>query len=56
MMALKKNMTVIGDQGLVGHIVSVTKSTAKVQTIIDTASSVSCTRVLQKIALYVKEL
>ena len=36
------NMTVIGNEGLVGHVVSVTESTAKVQTIIDTASSVSC--------------
>lgn len=40
---VEENMTVIGDEGLVGHIVSVTNSTAKVQTIIDTASSVSCT-------------
>ena len=39
---IKENMTVIADKGLVGHIVSVTDSTAKVQTIIDTASSVSC--------------
>ncbi len=39
---VKENMTVIGDQGLVGHVVSVTENTAKVQTIIDTASSVSC--------------
>lgn len=38
---VKENMTVIGDQGLVGHVVSVTENTAKVQTIIDTASSVS---------------
>ena len=37
------DMTVIGDQGLVGHVISVTNNTAKVQTIIDTASSVSCT-------------
>lgn len=37
------NMTVIADKGLVGHVVSVTDSTAKVQTIIDPASSVSCT-------------
>ena len=37
-----ENMTVIGDQGLVGHVISVTDNTAKVQTIIDTASSVSC--------------
>ena len=36
------NMTVIGNEGLVGHVVSVTEFTAKVQTIIDTASSVSC--------------
>ena len=35
-------MTVIADQGLVGYVVSVTDTTAKVQTIIDTASSVSC--------------
>ena len=39
---VEENMTVIGDEGLVGHIISVTESTAKVQTIIDTASSVSC--------------
>ena len=39
---VEKNMTVIGDKGLVGHVLSVTDRTAKVQTIIDTASSVSC--------------
>ena len=39
---VKENMTVIGNEGLVGHVVSVTSSTAKVQTIIDTASSISC--------------
>ena len=39
---VEENMTVIGDEGLVGHVISVTDSTAKVQTIIDTASSVSC--------------
>ncbi len=39
---VKKNMTVIGNQGLVGHVISTTNTTAKVQTIIDTASSVSC--------------
>ena len=39
---VRENMTVIADKGLVGHVVSVTKTTAKVQTIIDTASSVSC--------------
>ena len=36
------NMPVISDQGLVGHIISVTNSTAKVQTIVDTASTISC--------------
>ncbi len=40
---VEENMTVIGDEGLVGHVISVTSNTAKVQTIIDTASSVSCT-------------
>lgn len=35
-------MPVISDQGLVGHIISVTDSTAKVQTIIDTANTMSC--------------
>ncbi len=39
---IKENMTVIADQGLVGHVISVTKDTAKVRTIIDTSSSVSC--------------
>ncbi|MBR3697202.1 MAG: rod shape-determining protein MreC [Clostridia bacterium] len=35
-------MTVIADKGLVGHVISVTKNTAKVQVIIDPASTVSC--------------
>ena len=35
---IKENMTVIADKGLVGHVVSVTDSTSKVQTIIDTSS------------------
>lgn len=39
---IKAGMTVIADQGLVGHVISTTQTTAKVQTIIDTASSVSC--------------
>lgn len=38
---VEENMTVIADQGLVGYVVSVTDSTAKVRTLIDTASSVS---------------
>lgn len=37
------NMTVISDKGLVGHVISVTDNTAKVETIIDTSSTVSCT-------------
>ena len=39
---ITENMTVIADQGLVGHVISVTDTTAKVQTIIDTSSAVSC--------------
>lgn len=39
---VEKDMTVIADKGLVGHVISVTNTTAKVQTIIDTSSSVSC--------------
>lgn len=35
------NMPVISESGLVGHVISVTDKTAKVQTIIDTASTVS---------------
>ncbi len=38
---IKENMTVIADKGLVGHVISVTKNTAKVQTIIDSASAIS---------------
>lgn len=36
-----EGMTVIGDEGLVGYVISVTGSTSKVQTIVDTSSSVS---------------
>ena len=39
---IKENMTVISGEGLVGHIVSVTENTSKVQTIVDTSSSTSC--------------
>ena len=38
---VQTNMTVIADKGLVGHIISVTEKTAKVQVIIDAASTVS---------------
>lgn len=40
---IKENMTVIADKGLVGHVISLTGNTAKVQTIIDPSSSVSVT-------------
>ena len=36
-----ENMTVIGNEGLVGHVISVADNSAKVQIITDTASSVS---------------
>ena len=39
---IEVNMTVIADEGLVGHVVSVTDNTAKVQTIVDTSTSISC--------------
>ena len=39
---IKENMTVIGSEGLVGYVISVTSSTSKVQTIIDTSSATSC--------------
>lgn len=40
---IREKMTVIADKGLVGHVVSVAKSTCKVQVIIDPASTVSST-------------
>ena len=40
---IKENMTVIAAEGLVGHVISVTKDTAKVQTLIDTSNVVSST-------------
>lgn len=40
---IKANMPVISESGLVGHILSVTDNSAKVQTIIDTGSTVSAT-------------
>lgn len=39
---IEENMTVIADEGLVGHVMSVTESTAKIRTIVDTSSSISC--------------
>ena len=40
---IEKNMPVIADEGLVGHVISVTDETAKVQTIIDSSNIVSAT-------------
>lgn len=37
------NMPVISESGLVGHVISVTNNSAKVQTIVDTGSTVSAT-------------
>ena len=39
---IKENMTVIAEEGLVGYVVSTTPTTAKIQTIVDSASSTSC--------------
>lgn len=39
---VQEKMTVIADEGLVGYVVSVTNKTAKIQTIIDSASATSC--------------
>ena len=38
---IQVNMPVISNNGLVGHVISVTKTTAKVQTLLDTASAIS---------------
>lgn len=40
---IKENMTVIAAEGLVGHVISVTADTAKVQTLVDTSNVVSAT-------------
>ena len=40
---IKENMTVIADEGLVGHVISTTSHTAKVQTIVDTSTAVTST-------------
>ena len=40
---IQENMTVIADEWLVGHVISVTEHTAKVQTIVDTATAVTST-------------
>ena len=40
---IKEKMIVIGDKGLVGHIISVSENTSKVQTIVSPSSTVSAT-------------
>lgn len=40
---IKENMTVIAAEGLVGHVISVTENTAKVQTLVDSSNVVSAT-------------
>ena len=40
---IKENMTVIAAEGLVGHVISVTNDTAKVQTLVDSSNVVSAT-------------
>ena len=49
-----KDMTVISDKGLVGHVISVTNNTAKVQTIVDPSSTVSSTISTSKDPIVVK--
>lgn len=51
---IEVNMTVISEKGLVGHIISVSENSAKVQTIIDTSSSVSASIKSTKEAIVVK--
>lgn len=48
------NMAVISEEGVVGHTISATKHTAKVQTIIDSASSVSGTMHISRDNIMVK--
>ena len=40
---VEEDMTVIADSGLVGHVISVTNDTAKIQTLVDTATAVTST-------------
>lgn len=49
-----ENMAVISENGLVGHTISATKKTAKVEPIIDTASSVSGTMHISRDNIMVK--
>lgn len=49
-----ENMAVVSEDGIVGHTISVTKKTAKVQPIIDNASSVSGTMHISRDNLMIK--
>lgn len=51
---IKKNMTVIADKGLVGHIIEVNSDSSKVEVIVDAASSVSATVSTTKDAIVCK--
>ncbi len=51
---IKENMTVIAQEGLVGHVISTTESTAKVQTIVDTATAVTGTISTTKDAIIIQ--
>ena len=39
---IKEKMTVLANEGLVGYVISTTDKTAKIQTIVDSASATSC--------------
>ena len=39
---IKEGMTVIAAEGLVGHVISATDTTSKIQTIVDSSSNTSC--------------
>lgn len=51
---VSENMPVISSEGLVGHIISATESTAKVQPIIDSASSISGSMKISKDSVIIK--
>ena len=51
---VKPNMAVISEKGLVGYVISTTDNTAKVQTILDTATAVSATISTSKDSIIVR--
>lgn len=51
---IKKNMTVIADKGLVGHVIDVNSNSSKIEIIVDAASSVSATVSTTKDAIVCK--